>query len=158
MSYFHIPFHIDGTLLNEGAAVHEYLASLNPAAGLIPAYGTKEYFVFVNNFSFVATEIHSRLYGPLFGPFSDDVKATIKENTTKKLFPFFTEHMLGEKHFLGGDAPNSADIYFYICLSWSGYCKIDLSAFPKVQEYYERMKAVPFVVEGHANIAPYKTA
>jgi len=147
----------DGTVLNEGLSVHLYLSSLNPSAGLVPAYGTKEFFVFANDFSFVGTEIHARLYGPQFNPnLSAEVKTSLKEAASAKLFPFFTDKMLGEKHFLGGDAPNSADIYMYICLSWSGYVGLTLP--PKVQAYYERVKAVPFVAEGHGKIATYKSA
>ena len=50
----------DGSLLSEGAAIVQYLADLNPDAGLAPPAGTMERYRLQSWLSFVAAELHKR--------------------------------------------------------------------------------------------------
>ena len=47
----------DGTLLNEGAAVLQWIADqAGPASGLAPAYGTSGRYLLQNKLNYIATE------------------------------------------------------------------------------------------------------
>lgn len=55
----------DGTLLNQGAAVLQWIADNSPAeAGLAPAYGTSGRYLVQNALNQISSEIHAN-YGPL---------------------------------------------------------------------------------------------
>lgn len=57
----------DGTVLNEGAAVLQWIADQAPQSGLAPANGTSERYLLQAKLNYVASEVH-RSYGPLFNP------------------------------------------------------------------------------------------
>lgn len=55
----------DGTLLNQGAAVLQWIADNSPAeAGLAPAYGTSGRYLVQNALNQISSEIHAN-FGPL---------------------------------------------------------------------------------------------
>lgn len=54
----------DGTLLNQGAAVLQWIADAAPEAGLAPAYGTSGRYLVQNALNQVSSEIHAN-FGPL---------------------------------------------------------------------------------------------
>lgn len=139
----------DGTLLNEGAAVLQWIADHSAAdSGLAPANGTNQRYVLQNHLNYLASELHAS-YGPLFNPtLSAEAKAAQQAKIATKLA--YLESMLGEKHFLLGDVFSIADSYFYIIMSWSGYVGVDLAPFKKLAAFNERVKALPGVVAAHA--------
>jgi glutathione S-transferase len=75
----------DGTLLNEGAAVLQYIADKSPASsGLAPANGTSGRYLVQNSLNYIASELHAS-FGPLFGPGTDEAKAAQKVKVGTKL-------------------------------------------------------------------------
>lgn len=58
----------DGTLLNEGAAVLQYIADQAPeGSGLAAPYKTSARYLLQNVLNYLASELHAS-YGPLFNP------------------------------------------------------------------------------------------
>ena len=93
------------------------------------------------------------LHWGLFNPSaSDDVKQYIRGNAAKKL-TYIENHLLADKSFLHGNLFTIADSYLYIILSWTKYVAIDLSPYPKVTAYFERIAALPNVKAAHDRIA-----
>ncbi|KAJ3061650.1 hypothetical protein HDU98_002421 [Podochytrium sp. JEL0797] len=74
------------------------------------------------------------------------------ELATKLKYPNDVELADGRKFWVGNDF-TVADSYLYIVLGWSGYLKVDLSVYPKVQAYHAGIAALEFVKEAHALIA-----
>ena len=62
---------------------------------------------------------------------------------------FFMEKIMGSKKFLFGDKPSVADIYAYICFTWSPYVDVDISQNPAAVDFMERMKAIPEIAKAH---------
>lgn len=59
-------------LLNEGAAVLQYLGDHSPnAAKIVPAAGTNDRYAVANKLNWLASELH-KSYGPLFNPALDE--------------------------------------------------------------------------------------
>jgi glutathione S-transferase len=61
--------------------------------------------------------------------------------------------------YLVGSSFTIADVYLYINLTWVGYVGVDLSPYKNISTYFDRMKAVPAIVEATALMAtnPPKT-
>ena len=105
-----------------------------------------------NVLSYVSTEVHPSI-GGLFNPtLTEDVKTFIKGNAARKL-AYLESTIIADKRFVVGDSFSVADSYLYIVLSWAGYVGIDLSPFPQVKAYFERIGALENVKAAHARIA-----
>eukprot|EP01034_Spumella_vulgaris_P047261 gene47261-biopygen4712 len=140
----------DGTVLNEGAAVLQYIADQAPGK-IAGEYGNKERYLTQNALNYLASEVHAS-YGPLFYGLEGEAKAAqIKKIGTK--FDYITKNLLNGHQYLVGDKFSIADAYFYIILSWSGYVGVDLSTHSEVKAYSEFIGALPFVVAAHAAMA-----
>ncbi len=136
-----------GVLLNEGAAVLQYIADQNPASKLAPAAGTIERYQLLNELNYVATDLHAAGYGPIFKAADDAEKAKARAALAKKL-QYVNDVLLkgGKKHVVGNDL-TIVDIYLYIVLGWSGYVGVDLQPFPNVRQFQESVALDPRVQE-----------
>ena len=101
--------------------------------------------------NYIASEVHPAI-GGLFAPNSEEVKNSIRARGQQKL-TYLENHLIADRHFLVGDSFTIADSYLYIVLSWSGYVGVDLSPFPRVKAYFERIGNLAVVKEAHARIA-----
>jgi glutathione S-transferase len=134
----------DGARLTEVAAILQYLADRMPGT-LVPAAGTFERYRQVEWLNFIATEIHKG-FSPLWYP--DTPEATRKQIVDKlgKRFDHVVE-TLKDRQFIAGDKFTAADAYLYTILSWAGMLKVDLSRWPTLARYLERIGARPAVRE-----------
>ncbi len=140
----------DGTVLNEGAAVLQWIADQAPGK-VAPEHGTTGRYLVQNTLNYIASEVHPSI-GGLFAPNSDEVKAYIKSRAAVKL-AYLENTLIGNNNFVVGDSFTIADSYLYIVLSWTGYVGIDLTPFPKVKAYFERIGGLENVKAAHARIA-----
>lgn len=145
----------DGTVLNENAAVLQYIADLAPGK-IAPAFGTKDRYLLINALSYISSEVHGS-FGPLFYPVAEEVKEYARTKLSKKL-AYLESDLIGDKEFVVGNGFTVADAYLYIVLSWSAYVKVDLSEYPRVKAYYERIGSLENVKGGHARIASHPTS
>lgn len=135
----------DGQRLTEGPAIVQYLADQKPAAGLAPPAGTMERYRLQEWLNFVASELH-KTYSPLFRPTTpDEFKKLSRENINKRLE--WIDRELAGKQYLMGDKFTVADAYLFVVLRWSPRVEIDLSKFPNIKAYMERVAARPKVQE-----------
>jgi len=140
----------NGTVLNEGVAVLQYIADQNPASGLAPAFGTIERYLLINELNYIATEVH-KSYGPLFNPANtgEARERAVKHLQTK--LGYLEKHDLSKgNQYLLFNKFTIADAYLYIVLSWSGYAGVKLDEFPNVQKYFVGIGALDVVKKAHA--------
>jgi glutathione S-transferase len=142
----------DGQVLTEGAAIVQYLADGKPDAMLAPPPGTMDRYRLQEWLIYVATEIHKG-FSPLFRAQSEEAKKALLEALTAK-FPYLAGQLAG-KQFLMGDRFTVADAYLFTVLNWSKFVGLDLSAWPELRVYHERIAARPSV---RAAIAAEKAA
>jgi len=139
----------DGTVLNEGAAVLQWIADQQPGR-VAPPNGTTGRYLVQNALNYVASEVHTSI-GGLFNPtLHDEVKAAYRARAALKI-KYLEEHFIGDKAFVVGDSFTIADSYLYIVLTWTKYLGVDLT--PKVAAYVTRIAALDNVVKAHARIA-----
>jgi len=132
----------DGTKLAEGVVILQYIADKVPGK-LAPSYGTLERYRVMEWLTFVNSEIHKQ-YSPLFYPTTPD--ATKEQQRTKLAGRFaYLEKILASQPFLTGNKFTIADAYLFTILNWSHGLKVDLSPFPALVAYQERVRALPSV-------------
>jgi glutathione S-transferase len=103
-----------------------------------------------NVLSYISTEVHPSISGTFFGP--EEVRSFVREKAAQKL-TYLEHHLIADKQFLVGDSFTIADAYLYIVLSWTSIVNIDLTPYPKVKGYFERVGAMENVKAAHARIA-----
>jgi glutathione S-transferase len=122
-----------GKYLTEGVAIQQYLASLKPQSGWLPASQSVDYYRSVEWLAFVSTELHKGL-GPLFaGP-----NPAVVEKLQSR-FKFLDQH-LSAQDFLGPQF-GAPDAYLFTVLSWTEHLKVDLSAYPALNRFRQRVGA-----------------
>jgi glutathione S-transferase len=135
----------NGELLTENAALLPYIADLKPEAKLAPPNGTLERYRMVEWLAYINSEIH-KAFSPLFAPnASDDMKQYARALLTKRVA--WLAEQLGSKQYLVGNQFTVADAYLFVVLGWSPLVHFDLSQWPNLLAYRERIAARPHVVE-----------
>ena len=135
----------NGKVLTETAVILQYLADLKPELDLIPKAGTWERYKCQEWLNYVATEIHKGI-GTLFNKDLDANAKGVFIKTAEKKLTWLNEHF-GRNDFFMGKTFTAPDIYAFVTISWSKYVGIDLSQFPNVLGFLERVKSRPSVVE-----------
>ena len=136
----------DKDVLIEGAAILQYLADQNPQTKLAPESGTLERARLQQHLNFIASELH-KSFGPFFSgrDLSDDERKTTAENVGKKLSTF--EAVLSDgRDYLLGDTFSVADAYLFVVTSWTKYTGIELSPWPNIAAYLDRVGSRPAVL------------
>ena len=107
------------------------------------AHGTIARYQMMSWLNFIGTEIHKN-YSPLFNPAaSDELKTNARSNLAQRYA--HVEAMLDGRDYLGGEHVSVADVYLFVVTNWAGKVKLDLSAFPNLQAFQERIAARPAV-------------
>ena len=133
----------NGQLLTEVAAIVQYIADLVPNKKLAPLAGTIERYRLQELLNFISSEIHKG-YSPLFNPkLSEDTKTVFKERLAGRLN--IAAKALEGKDYLMGKTFTVADAYLYTVLRWSPRMNVDLSPWPVLHAYMERIAARPAV-------------
>lgn len=136
----------DGERLTEAGVICQYLADRKPESGLAPEMGTKERYRLMEWMNFVAAEMHKQ-FGALFNPkLTPEMREVQFGVISRRLKPL--ENKLADgRQYLMGDRFSAADPYAFTVLNWHKGLKFDLSPFPNIKAYYERIGQRPKVKE-----------
>jgi len=127
----------DGQVLTEATVILQYLADQKPDSGLLsPTLGMERYRV-LEWVNYVATEVHKG-FGPLFRPNTPAEYRTIAIDNLKQRFTWL-DKALANRPYLNGDAFTIADAYCYTVMQWAHFHKLDLSAYPNLTRYLDRV-------------------
>lgn len=134
----------DGSVLTEGPAIVQYIADQKPDAGLAPKAGTKERYKLQEWLTFVSSELHKQC-SPIFNQtLNDDTKKFFRDKISGRLK--WLDGELGRQQYLMGNF-TVADAYLYTVLTWSPRLGIEISQWPNVKAFYDRVAARPKVRE-----------
>ncbi|CAN5596593.1 glutathione binding-like protein [soil metagenome] len=132
----------DGELIVENAVILQYVADRYPAAGLIPAQGADRRKV-QSWLSFIGSQLHAGAFTVLLRPTSPDgAKAFAHERLAERL-AYLDAHLTG-REFLHGPF-SVADAYLFVILNWAGAIALDLTPWPNLAAYRDRLRARPSV-------------
>lgn len=133
----------DGQVLTEDQVILQYVADLNVASGLAPAWGSMERYRLMEWLAFIATEVH-KTFGPLWNPEAPDKTRQAAIALLSRRFDYLAGCLRG-REWLCGTGFTVADAYLCTVLGWTGYHKIDLAPWPILGEYVARVTARPSV-------------
>ena len=135
----------DGQFLTEGVPLVQYIADLVPEANLIPSIGSIERYRVSEWLTFTSSELH-RGFTPLF---SADLPADVLDAARRRLFERFdylANHLV-DNMFLTDNTFTVADAYCFTILNWAQFVDLEMSRWPALESYVERVKARPKVQE-----------
>ena len=138
----------DGYVLTEGPAIVQYLGDLAPASNVMPAPGTKERYKQLEWLNFITAELH-KAFSPLFRPTTPDAYKQISKDNIGNRFTWVNSQ-LADRPYLMGDNFTAADAYLYVMTRWAKRLEMDLSQWPNLKAFSERVEARPKVREALA--------
>ena len=136
----------DGTVLNEGASVLQYLADRKPEAGLAPAWGTTERYQLIDTLNYLGTEVHKRMFLPILAPTEPEASKAAARSLLEPTLDYLAKR-LGSRATLVGDSFTVADAYLVTKLNWFSFVGVDLKKWPTIHAYYQTHLARPAVVQ-----------
>jgi glutathione S-transferase len=131
-----------GEVLTENAIVLQYLADKAPQSGLIISNGMARWR-FLELVNFIATELHKG-FGPLWDSRTTATGREIVVENLSKRFDIL-DRQLGDKTYLTGETFTIADAYAYAVLNWTKIHKIDMSRWPRLMAFLDRVGSRPAV-------------
>lgn len=134
----------DGSRHTEASALLQYVGDSAPASGLLPPVGSRGRLETIGWLAFIATEIHKG-FGPLW---RSDTPPAFRGATIETLQRRFADldAALKTRDTLTGTF-SIADAYAFTVVSWAGYHKVSLEAFPHLQAFLARIGSRPKVLE-----------
>ena len=139
-----------GEGLSEGVAIMQYLADQKPEKNLVPKLGTWERYKMMETMNFLSTELHKG-FSPLWSldrwTDTPQAKEHMRAAVVTRLSTRFDalSEMLKGKQFLCGDTFTIADAYAFTVLSWSKMLNLDMSKWPALLGYTEKIAMRPAV-------------
>ena len=133
----------NGEVLTEGPAIVQYLADQKGNTQLAPANGTLARARLQEMLNYITSEIH-KTYSPLF---KDDTPEATREERKAYLQRRYEyiERILAKQQWLLGEHFTVADAYLFTVTRWAAAVKLDLSAYPALLAFQERIAKRPGV-------------
>ncbi|MBY2911439.1 glutathione transferase GstA [Rhizobium leguminosarum] len=144
----------DGQILTEAAVIMQYVADQAPASGLLPPPGNFARYRVLEWTNYIATELH-KTFSPLNRP---NTPAEYRDQTRAMFLPRVfgvLDARLADSSYLAGETFTIADAYAFVVLGWAEKVELDLSAWPRIVAYLQRISERPSVqkvlqgVSGH---------
>jgi glutathione S-transferase len=132
----------DGYVLTENAAVLQYLADMNPAAGLGGPAGGDGRYRLMEWLSFIGTEIHKRVLFTIFGQDNDDAARERARAEAPRKLAYVLRALEGRAYLLG-DRFTVADAYLLWTLLVMPQAGVNTAAVATLQAYIDRCLARP---------------
>ncbi|GAB2792813.1 glutathione transferase GstA [Dyella kyungheensis] len=133
----------NGELLTEGTAIVQYLADLKPESGLAPANGTTARYRLQETLGYINSELH-KSYTPLFKPDTPDAVRDERKDYLRKRYALLDQH-LAKHDWLIGEQFTAADAYLFTVTNWAQHVSLDLSDFPAILAFQQRVSSRPQV-------------
>lgn len=147
----------DGTQLSEVAAIVQYLADRNPAAGLAPPWGSRERYALLEWLSFIATELHKKVLWPIFNRPTEHEAVRFARDAAAAVFDHLERRLAGRSYVLG-EKFSAADAHLAWALCLCPHAQLELGDRPALRAYAERVLSRPSVRDAIALETPLAMA
>ncbi len=127
----------NGEVLTEVAVTLQYVADQRPDSGMIPQAGSMERYRVMESLNFISSEIH-KSFGALFNPNITPAHREYQLALIEKRCDFLSQQLEG-KLYLTRDAFSVADAYLFTLLSWSKGLNVDMTKWPTLTDYVDRI-------------------
>jgi len=133
----------DGAFITEGGVIIQHLLDSTPGHNLLSPELSLERYRVLEWISFISSELHKG-FTPLFRPTTPPEYREIAIENLRKRFAWL-DSVLAKQPYLCGDAFTAADAYCYTIMMWSDLHKLDMSDYPNVLAYLDRVASRPSV-------------
>lgn len=134
----------NGDVLTENQVILQYLADSTPGQKLLAPVGDIKRYHTLEWLNYISTELHKTL-GMFFNPnVSEEMKTKVLTPMVMARFKNINER-LSKGSFLTGDTFSLPDAYIFVMVRWAHYFKMDLTGFPNLNQYIERLQKHPSV-------------
>ena len=132
----------DGEIRTEVVALLQGLDAEHPSANLLPKSGAPRRRA-LEWLAYITTELHKN-YAPLFSPSTPaDYKGVVRERVEARLAYVAEAIQRSGAYLLGGEA-TAVDDYLLVMLLWAQPTQVDLSRWPSLVDYRDRLlQSVP---------------
>ncbi|MBR0857014.1 glutathione transferase GstA [Bradyrhizobium liaoningense] len=128
----------DGQYLTEGSVIMQYLADLRPESELCPPAGSLERYRIMEWMSFIASDLHKGGFMPLIKKATPEDYRPIARQLVLSRLKWLNEH-LASRDYLTGSKFSIADAHCYTIVMWTEYQGIDVSPWPNLKAYLQRI-------------------
>ena len=128
----------DGQLLTEGPVIVQCIADMKAGNSLLPQNAALERYRVLEWLNFISSELHKG-FTPLFRPTTPPAYREIAIENLSKRFAWLNE-VLSSQPYLTGDTFTVADAYCYTIMTWSRLHNLDLSPWPHLVDYINRIE------------------
>jgi glutathione S-transferase len=135
----------DGTLITEGAVIAQYIADLVPQKRLAPPNGAMERVRLQSWLNFISSDMHKGGFSPLFYKGIPEAGRDVFRARLKSRFTHIDQHLTASGYLLG-DAYTIADAHLYVVSNRANWTNFDLSPYPSVLAFRERVGSRPAVI------------
>jgi glutathione S-transferase len=139
----------NGEYLTEGAIIMQYLADQRPGTDLSAPSGSLQRYRIMEWMSFIASDLHKGCFMPLIKKTTPDDYRPIARQLVLARMKWLDDH-LADRDYLTGPRFTIADAHCYTIVKWTEYQDIDISPWPHLKAYLERIAARPSVVAAKA--------
>jgi glutathione S-transferase len=137
-----------GEVVTEAGVILQYLADQKPDKKMLPPEGGMERVRAKEWLNYISSEVHKG-FGAYFRlrTFKPDTAAEMREfwNGNMKVRMDFVSAQLAKTNYMLGDEMSVVDAYLFTVLNWSGTIQFDLTPWPAILGFMERMKGRPSV-------------
>ncbi len=141
----------DGTLLREGPAILQYLADLQPQAGLAPTAGSIDRYRLQEWLSFLTSEIHKGFIPLLYARLAGAYGLETAKPKLETRYAWIDAQLAGRDYLMG--QYTVADAYLYALTQWGQadwlaptyQANIRFDGLENLKAWYLRMRARPAV-------------
>ncbi len=134
----------DGEVLTEVAATLLFIANQSQESQLSPRPGTMNYYRLLEWLNFISAEVHKTL-GALFNPAITVEWRESQIATFGKRCDYLNQQLQG-RDYLTGSEFTVADAYLFTILGWTDMHNVDMSKWPTLTNYMDRVAARPAVL------------
>ena len=141
-----VPLLVDGDFaLSQNMAILYYLDQLHPEAKLFGSGDAQSRALAVRWLSFANSDLH-KTFSPLFhapSTLDEAGKAALQESLRQNILRMYqqVETQLTGRDYVTGDEITIADVYIYVTMRWARALGLDLSGFPNLATFYQRVSA-----------------
>jgi glutathione S-transferase len=132
-----------GDVLTEGPAIVQYLADQAPEKRLAPPAGSIARYQLMSLLNFIGTELH-KAFSPLFKPDTPEQTRQAARDNLARRFDAVAQILKTGPYLMGQDF-TVADAYLFTVLRWTVPMSIDLSRWPELGAYMDRVASRPAV-------------
>src|SRR5262249_25299302 len=130
----------DGSLLTENAAILQYIAAQYPDAHLAPSDGIERARL-QQWLCFIGTELHKAFFIPLFDKKAPEGTRAYTLERYASRFAYLDNHLRHRDFLL--QRFSVADAYLYTVLNWTVPTRVELTSWPALRDYRERLQTRP---------------